>query len=64
MFADQRDISVDSEILEEMELYALNVDTIKGYRVLFEQLHEGHPWNKLMKDEFHIFLSIYHCYGI
>ena len=57
MFADQRDISVDSEILEEMELDALNVDTIKGYRVLFEQLHEGHPWNKLMKDEFLIKLK-------
>lgn len=33
MFADQRDISVDSEILEEMELDALNVDTIKGYSI-------------------------------
>lgn len=43
MFSDQRDISVDSEILEEMDLDALNADTIKGYRVLFEQLHEGHP---------------------
>lgn len=52
MFADQRDISVDSEILEDMGLDALNADTIKGYRVIFEQLHEGHPWNKLMKDEF------------
>lgn len=38
MFSDQRDISVDSEILEEMDLDALNADTIKGYRVLFEQL--------------------------
>jgi len=57
MFADQRDIPVDSEILEDMELDALNVDTIKGYRVIFEQLHEGHPWNKLMKDEFLIKLK-------
>ena len=57
MFADQRDISVDSEILEEMELDALNADTIKGYRVIFEQLHERHPWNKLMKDEFLIKLK-------
>ena len=53
----QRDISVDSEILEEMDLDALNADTIKGYRVLFEQLHEGHPWNKLLKDEFLIKLK-------
>jgi predicted HTH transcriptional regulator len=52
MFADQRDISVDSEIIDEMGLDALNADTIKGYRVIFEQLHEGHPWNKLYKDEF------------
>lgn len=57
MFADQRDVSVDSEVLEDMELDALNADTIKGYRVIFEQLHEGHPWNKLMKDEFLIKLK-------
>lgn len=57
MFADQRDISVDSEILEDMGLDALNTDTIKGYRVIFEQLHKGHPWNKLMKDEFLIKLK-------
>ena len=57
MFADQRDISVDSEILENMGLDALNSDTLKGYRVIFEQLHEGHPWNKLMKDEFLIKLK-------
>lgn len=57
MFSDQRDISVDSEILEDMDLDALNADTIKGYRVLFEQLHEGHPWNKLLKDEFLIKLK-------
>lgn len=57
MFADQRDISVDSEILEDMKLDALNADTIKGYRVIFEQLHEGHPWNKLMKEEFLIKLK-------
>lgn len=57
MFADQRDISVDSEVLEDMDLDALNADTIKGYRVIFEQLHAGHPWNKLMKDEFLIKLK-------
>lgn len=57
MFADQQDVSVDSTILEDMGLDALNADTIKGYRVLFEQLHEGHPWNKLMKDEFLIKLK-------
>lgn len=52
MFADQQDISVDSKVLEEMKLDVLNADTIKGYRVIFEQLHERHPWNKLMTDEF------------
>ncbi|MDO4383896.1 MAG: putative DNA binding domain-containing protein [Eubacteriales bacterium] len=52
MFADQQDVSIDSKVLEEMKLDALNADTIKGYRVIFEQLHEGHPWNKLMTDEF------------
>lgn len=33
------------------------MDTIKSYRVIFEQLHERHPWNKLMKDEFLIKLK-------
>lgn len=40
-----------------MELDALNADTIKGYRILFEQLHEGHPWNRLMRDDFLIKLK-------
>lgn len=31
---------------------ALNVDTIKGYRIRFKGLHENHPWNKLQTDEF------------
>lgn len=57
MFADQRDIPVDSEVLEEMDLDALNIDTIKSYRLIFEQLHERHPWNKLMNDEFLIKLK-------
>lgn len=57
MFADQRDISVDAEVLEEIDLDALNADTIKDYRVIFEQLHECHPWNKLLKDEFLIKLK-------
>lgn len=52
MFADQREVSVDSEILEKMTLDALNVDTIKGYRIRFKGLHENHPWNKLQTDEF------------
>ncbi len=24
----------------------------KGYRIIFEQLHSGHPWNALENDEF------------
>jgi len=45
MFADQRDVSGDVEVLEEFGLDVLNQDTIKGYRIIFEQLHSGHPWN-------------------
>ena len=30
----------------------LPTDTIKGYRIVFEQLHQGHPWNLLENDEF------------
>ena len=52
MFADQRDVSGDVEVLEEFGLDVLNQDTIKGYRIIFEQLHSGHPWNALENDEF------------
>ena len=34
MFADQRDGGTDTEVLDNMELDALNTDTIKGYRIL------------------------------
>ena len=52
MFSDQRDVAADTEILDEMGLDALNRDTIRGYRVVFEQLHGDHPWNLLENDEF------------
>ena len=52
MFADQRDVSGDVEVLEEFGLDVLNQDTIKGYRIIFEQLHSAHPWNALENDEF------------
>ena len=52
MFADQRDVSGDIEVIDEMGLDVLNQDTIKGYRIIFEQLHNGHPWNALENDEF------------
>lgn len=52
MFADQRDVSGDAEVLDEFGLDVLNQDTIKGYRIVFEQLHSGHPWNALENDEF------------
>lgn len=52
MFSDQRDVAADTKILDEMGLDALNRDTIRGYRVIFEQLHEDHPWNLLEHDEF------------
>lgn len=52
MFADQRDVSGDAEVIDEMGLDALNQDTMKGYRIIFEQLHSGHPWNALENDEF------------
>lgn len=32
---------------EMFGLDVLNQDTIKGYRIIFEQLHSGHPWNAL-----------------
>ena len=50
MFADQRDVSGDVEVLEEFGLDVLNQDTIKGYRIIFEQLHSGHPWNAMIKQ--------------
>lgn len=52
MFADQRDMAADAEMIDEMGLDALNRDSVRGYRILFEQLHAGHPWNVLENDEF------------
>ena len=52
MFADQRDVSGDAEVLDAFGLDVLSQDTIKGYRIIFEQLHSGHPWNALENDEF------------
>ena len=62
MFADQRDVSGDIEVIDEMGLDVLNQDTIKGYRIIFEQLHSGHPWNALENDEFlmRIKMALYH----
>lgn len=37
------DGGTDTEVLDNMALDALNTDTIKGYRIVFEQLHQGHP---------------------
>ena len=52
MFADQRDVSGDIEVLDQMGLDALNQYTIKGYRIIFEHRHGGHPQNLLENDEF------------
>lgn len=41
---------VTKELLKHLDV--LNQDTIKGYRIIFEQLHSGHPWNALENDEF------------
>ena len=38
MFADQRDVSGDIEVIDEMGLDVLNQDTIKGYRIIFENV--------------------------
>lgn len=29
----------------------IGTDPMKGYRIIFEQLHSGHPWNALENDE-------------
>lgn len=52
MFADQRDIAADAEVLDKMGLDVFNKDSVKGYRILFKQLHASHPWNALENDEF------------
>ena len=52
MFADQEERPVDARILDEMGLDVLNADSVKGYRILFQQLHINHPWNLLLDDEF------------
>ena len=50
MFADQRDVSGDVEVLDEFGLDVLNQDTIKGYRIIFEQLYQS-DYFKQIKSE-------------
>lgn len=57
MFADQMDESADSRVLENMRLETFNADSVKSYRILFENLHSRHPWNRLQDDEFLLKLS-------
>lgn len=47
-----REMYLGVEVLDEFGLNVLNQDIIKGYRIIFEQLHSGHPWNALENDEF------------
>lgn len=57
MFADQQDVSRDSQVMEELGMDAFNLDTIKGYRIRFESVNEDHPWNKLPLEDFLVKLT-------
>ena len=52
MYADRSDLSADSKIVKNLDINALNMDTLKSYRIRFGSLHTTHPWNHLQNDEF------------
>ena len=52
MLKDQSDTSADSLVLDGIGIEALNVDSIKNYRLRFKNIREEHIWNKLPDDQF------------
>lgn len=52
MLRDQADTTQDALMLENMELDALNQESIHRYRILFENKKPGHVWSKLSTEEF------------
>ncbi len=52
MVRDQSDTSVDTLVLDDVKMSALNPDSIKSYRNRFNIEKENHVWNSLPTEEF------------
>lgn len=52
MIRDQADETVDMTVLDDMELDALNLESVRAYRNAFSTLKIGHPFSRLGDEEF------------
>ncbi len=52
MLRDQADSTQDGLLLENLSIDDLNQDSIRRYRILFNNLKPDHVWAKLVDDEF------------
>ena len=52
LLRDQADSSADALVLDKVDLSALNQESIKGYRNIFNGYKPGHIWSKLSTPEF------------
>lgn len=52
MLRDQAEQSPDMKVLENQEMEDLDYESIKLYRVSYNNRHEGNSWTKLPDDEF------------
>ncbi|MDR2354566.1 MAG: putative DNA binding domain-containing protein [Clostridiales Family XIII bacterium] len=52
MLRDQSDIGPDNTLLENLALDALNEDSVRRYRLMFQNSKPNHVWNRLTDTEF------------
>lgn len=52
MFRDQEDTTMDMEMLENIPMEYLNMETVHGYRNRHKSLKYGHPFERLNDEEF------------
>jgi predicted HTH transcriptional regulator len=57
MIRDQSDASLDSKVLDDIAMDAINMESLAGYRRWFETHRPGHVWLKLADIEFLIKLG-------
>jgi len=52
MLRDQSRLTTDMKILENLDLSVFDKESVKSYRIWFENEHRGNAWSKLPNDEF------------
>ncbi|MBO7126641.1 putative DNA binding domain-containing protein [bacterium] len=52
MLRDQSRLTTDMKILENLDLSVFDKESVKSYRIWFENEHRGNAWAKLPDDEF------------